>query len=112
MFGHSQNRPVSDEAQVRVARLYRQVRERDGRQAGAVQIELLRAEVVEKSCAAWDDFRARHVPVKGVGHLPVRDMQHAVIETGSSVLRQKHGAFRVQHRVPTNLNPSFQHLAA
>src|SRR3712207_1644437 len=75
------DRPRPLEAQIAVARLYGELRDRNGGNAGAMQVELLVSESVRPTAVpSPDQLRAQHVTVERVGDLPVGDVDDAVIQ--------------------------------
>src|SRR5215213_3789954 len=67
-------------AQIAVAGLHRQARHLGRADALAVDVELLIAEAVGPADWPLHQLRAHHIAVEGIGPLPVRDMDDAVIE--------------------------------
>ena len=75
------DRTVPCEAQVAVARLDGDARERLGRQPGAMTVQLDVAEAVGRAPAGQlFDLGTEHVAIEGVGSIPVRHLDHCVIE--------------------------------
>src|SRR5262249_10414830 len=74
------NRPVPLEAEVAVAWLHWKPRHLGGMKARSMQIELRTAEPVGPPLRAPNELGAEHIAVERVRALPVRDMDHAVVE--------------------------------
>src|SRR5215471_4750541 len=74
------NRPIPLEAEVAVARLDRKARHLGRMKARSMQIELGGAEPIGPALRAPNKLGAEHIAVERVRALPVRDMDHAVVE--------------------------------